>query len=102
MPEHHSWLNWIPGYGALEHWLHDFGPGWLFQNPVHAQHIAAMLLVILIMGGLALAARRGLAKAQDILPDKGLTARNMVELILETLLSIMQFTMTRQAALRHF
>jgi F-type H+-transporting ATPase subunit a len=102
MPEHHSWLNFVPGYGAFEHWLHHFGPGWLFQNPVHAQHVAAMVLVLVMMTALALAARSGLSRAKDILPDEKLTARNVVELIMETLISVMQFTMSRQAAIRHF
>jgi F-type H+-transporting ATPase subunit a len=102
MPEHHSWLNYIPGYGALDHWAHATGPGWLFANPVHFQNVAAMLLVILILALLAFSARGGLARAKDILPDDKLTARNVVELIMETLLSIMQFTMSREAALRHF
>ncbi len=102
MPEHQSWLSFFPGYHALERWVDRLGPGWLFYEPVHVQHLAAMLLVILLMGGLALAARRGLRRAKDILPDEKLTARNVVELIMETLLNLMQFTMSRQAAIRHF
>lgn len=102
MPPHHSWLNYIPGYGAFDAWAHHQGPGWLFADPVHIQHVAAMMLVILVMSLLAVSARRGLSRADDILPDEKLTSRNLVELLMETLLSIMQFTMTRQAALRHF
>ncbi len=105
MPPHTSWLNFVPGFKALEHMLHDRGPGWLFKDPVHAQHIAAMLLVALFLIILSLAARSGLNKAnekENILPDKSLTARNLVEILMEGLLSIMQFTMSREAAIRHF
>lgn len=102
MPEHTSWLNFLPGYGALEHALHS-QKSWMEQNPVHVQHIAAILLVILVMTVLAVMARGGLNKAKgDILPDKKLTARNLVELMMEAVLGIMAFAMPRQAALRHF
>ncbi|MEQ9500839.1 MAG: F0F1 ATP synthase subunit A [Deltaproteobacteria bacterium] len=103
MPEHTSWLNFVPGFHALEHSIESFGPGWLFADPVHTQHIAALLLVILVMLLFALSARAGLKRAGgDILPDASLTSRNLVELMMEGLLSIMQFTMSRQAAIRHF
>lgn len=102
MPPHTSWLNFVPGYEALAHALHDAGPGWLFSDPVHAQHIAAMLLVLLFLTVLALLARMGLSKADGILPDKTLTPRAFVEFLIESGLNIMQFTMSREAALRHF
>ncbi len=103
MPHGQSWLNFFPGYDALAHALHESGHGWLFQDPVHAQHIAAMFLVIAFMTLLALSARAGLGKAKgDILPDAKLTSRNMVELLMEGLLAVMQFAMPRTAAIRHF
>lgn len=103
MPEHTSWLNFVPGFHALEHGIESLGPGWLFQDPVHVQHIAAIFLVLLVMLLFAVSARAGLKRADnDILPDGTLTARNMVELMMEGLLNIMQFTMSREAALRHF
>lgn len=103
MPPHTSWLNFVPGYDALSHALHDQGHGWLFGDPVHAQHIAALLLVLLVLTGLALSARGGLNKAKgDILPDSKLTSRNLVELLMEGVLMVMQFAMPRAAAIRHF
>ena len=102
MPPHHSWLNYIPGYDKLDAWAHHQGPGYLFKEPVHIQNVAAMLLVVMVMLLLAIAARRGLSRAKDVLPDATLTSRNVVELIMETLLSVMQFTMSREAAIRHF
>jgi len=103
MPHGQSWLNFIPGYDALAHALHDSGHGWLFSEPVHAQHIAALLLVILFMILLALSARAGLNKAKgDILPETKFSPRTIVELLMEGVLAIMQFAMPRDAAIRHF
>lgn len=103
MPPHTSWLNYIPGYDALAHALHEQGHGWLFGDPVHAQHVAALILVLLFLTLLALSARSGLSKAKgDILPDSKLTLRNFVELLMEGVLMIMQFAMPRAAAIRHF
>lgn len=103
MPEHTSWLNYFPGFSALDHWAHEVGRGWLFNTPAHAQHIGAILLVVLVMLVLSLSARRQLeAAGSDILPDSKLSARTLVELLIEGFLSIMSFAMTRQAALRHF
>ncbi|MCA9550156.1 MAG: F0F1 ATP synthase subunit A [Myxococcales bacterium] len=103
MPHGQSWLNYIPGYDALAHWLHGFGHGWLFHEPIHAQHVAALLLVLLFMFVLAMMARSGLNRAKgDILPDGRFTARNFMELLMEGVMVIMQFAMPRKAAIRHF
>ena len=97
------WLEFLPGYRAMAHWIESFGLGWLFQSHVHVQHIAAILLVSLVILLFAVFARRGLeASRGEILPDETLTARNAMELFIEGLLSVMQSAMTREAALRHF
>ena len=97
------WLEYVPGYEAMAHWLESFGHGWLFHSHVHVQHIAAIFLVSLVMLVFAVFARRGLEKSKDqILPDETLTARNAMELLIEGLLSVMQSAMSREAALRHF
>ena len=83
--------------------LGDLGPSWFFGHSIHVQHVAAILLVTLVLLVIALFARRGLARTKDeILPDDKLTARNFVELLMEGIFTIMQFTMTREAAIRHF
>lgn len=98
------WLELVPGYDVMAHWLESFGHGWLFQSHVHVHHIAAIILVCLVMLLFAVFARIGLAsrKKGDILPESKLTARNAMELIMEGLLSVMQSAMTREQALRHF
>ena len=103
MPHGESWLSYFPGFKSLREWLHHSGEGFIFGEPVHAQHIAAMVLVVLVLMGLAIAARRDLKKAgDDILPDARLSARTLVELLMEGVLIVMQFAMPRAAALRHF
>lgn len=103
MPHGESWLSYVPGYRALAEWLHHAGHGFLFDRPIHAQHVAAIILVLLVMTLLALAARRGLTRAgDDILPDDKLSARTVVELLMEGVLGVMQFAMPREAAIRHF
>jgi F-type H+-transporting ATPase subunit a len=102
MPEHTSWLNWFPGFAQLEGALHH-EHSWMFHGPVHVQHVAAILLVTALMLALALTARAQLARAgDDVLPDGSLTARNLMELLMEGAVSVMSFAMPREAALRHF
>lgn len=97
------WLEHVPGYHAMEQWIHAHGHGWLFHSHVHVQHVAAILLVSLVMLVFAFLARAGLSNGKkDVLPDDKLTARNAMELFIEGLLSIMQSTMSREAAIRHF
>jgi F-type H+-transporting ATPase subunit a len=103
MPHGQSWLSFVPGYHALEGAIQSLGPSWLFQGPVYAQHIAAMILTALIMLLLAIRARTQLLTAEgDILPDKRFSARTIVELMMDGVLTIMQFAMPYRAALRHF
>ncbi len=105
MPEGQTWLSYVPGFHALEHAIQSFGTSWATNHAVHVQHIAAILLVSLVMLILSLAGRRQVAAAastNDILPDARLSARTIVELLLEKLLGIMQFAMPYEAAKRHF
>ena len=106
MPKHQSWFSFIPGFSDFEQAIANLGggKGWIFMEAIHVQHVIALFLVIAVMLALALFARSGLAQAEkgDILPDSTLTARNVVELLMEAVLSLMQFTMSREAALRHF
>src|SRR5215472_8110643 len=102
MPHGQSWLIFVPGYHELEESVQRFGPTWVAHSPVHIQHIAAMLLTSLVMLLLAIRARTQLAAAGDVLPDKRLTARTIVELLMDGVLTIMQFAMPYRAALRHF
>lgn len=103
MPHGKSWLSFIPGYGSIEEALAAFGRSFMFQNPIHAQHLLAILLVTVLLLLIALMARAELGATKDpILPDDKLTSRNLVELLMEGVFMIMQFAMTRAAAVRHF
>lgn len=103
MPEGQSWLGFLPGAHALEQWVQGFGRSWLFNHPVHVQHLLSILLVALVMLLLSLTARRQLESGtHEILPDPKLSARTLMELLLDGLLSIMQFGMPFAAAMKHF
>jgi F-type H+-transporting ATPase subunit a len=102
MPHGKSWLSFVPGFHQLEEIVSRFGPSWLFNGLVHVQHLAAMVLTAVIMLVLAGLARKQLATASDILPDKRFSARTIVELLMDGVLTIMQFAMPYRAALRHF
>jgi F-type H+-transporting ATPase subunit a len=101
MPHGKTWLSFLPGAEQLEAWFST--RSFMFREAVHAQHLLAILLVTLVMALIALMARRGLASANgDILPDSKMSARNLVELLMEGVFMIMEFAMPRRAALRHF
>ena len=104
MPHPPLWLEYLPGYTALESTVKSFGDTWLLgSHHVHVQHVAAILLVSLVMLVFSVFARRGLdQKGEGVLPDDTLTARNAMELVIETLLGVMQSAMSREAAIRHF
>ena len=104
MPHPPLWLEYLPGYNALQSTLESFGHTWLLDNEhIHVQHVVAILLVSLVMLVFSVFARRGLdQKGEGILPDDTLTARNAMELVMETLLGVMQSAMTRESAIRHF
>lgn len=103
MPPGESWLSFIPGFHALGAWIESHGNSWLFGNPVHVQHIFSIILVAVVMALLSLTASRQLSAAgSDILPETRLSARTIVELLFEGLLTIMQFAMPFEAAMKHF
>jgi F-type H+-transporting ATPase subunit a len=107
MPEHSSWLNLIPGikqlFEGIEHGIQAVGPTWFEGRLVTAQHIGSILLVATVMLLLSWTARRQLERSgSDILPETRLSARTLVEMLLEGILALMQFAMPYEAALRHF
>ena len=59
--------------------------------------------MVLFLTLLSFSARARLNATKDeILPDEKLTSKNVVELLLEAVLFVLQFAMSRTAALRHF
>ncbi|MEM6367284.1 MAG: F0F1 ATP synthase subunit A [Myxococcota bacterium] len=105
MPHGKTWLSFLPLSDDLHHMIEAYGRSWMFNNSVHVQHLLAIALVSMVMLLLALFARAGMSKGKvegDILPDDKLTARNFVEILMEGVLTIMEFAMSRKAALKHF
>jgi F-type H+-transporting ATPase subunit a len=104
MPHGESWLSLLlkGPYGQLLHWVEGFGHGWFFGSHVAVQHLLSILLVSAFLFLFALRARSQLlAAGEDILPEDKLSARTMMELLLDALLKLMQFTMPYEAALKH-
>jgi F-type H+-transporting ATPase subunit a len=102
MPPGKSWLSYIPGYEGLEHYFASHFHGAMGSHVI-IQHLAAAVLVIVFMTILALIARGQLGgKDADILPDGKFSAKTIVEIVMNFVLMIMQFTMTYKTALKHF
>ncbi len=105
MPPGKSWLSFIPGYEQLDSWVQGFNDGhaFMFGSHVVVQHIAAIILVSILMLILSTVARGQLAKAgDDILPDDKFSARTVVELVMGFVLYVMGFAMERDKAIKHF
>lgn len=101
MPEGQSWLSLIPRYDAAQH-AADSMHG-VMGGHVVVQHLAAMLLVSLILLVISVMARGQLASAgDDILPEDRFSPRMIVELVMKFVLYVMQFTMPYKTALKHF
>ena len=78
MPHGKTWLSFLPFADDLHQMVEAYGPSWMFNNPVHVQHLLAIVLVSLVMLLLALFARAGMGKAKgEVLPDDKL--HQMVE-----------------------
>jgi F-type H+-transporting ATPase subunit a len=103
MPEHTTWLHFVPGHDVLDHWIRAKGHGWLFSSESNGAHVASILFVSLVIALFGIVGRRGLARTgDDILPETRLSVRTVLELLVEGILKIMTFAMPHEAAIRHF
>jgi F-type H+-transporting ATPase subunit a len=88
-----SWLNFIPGYQQLEHFIQGIqARGWLFGEPVVIQHVASAMLVALLLFALSFKARSELKASPDgnVIPQPKVSVLNVIEAILEALYSQMR------------
>ena len=88
MPEHTSWLSFLPGYARLEEFFRHSIVDWGLSSKeaahnVFIQHMVAALLVTLILLALSLRARKQLKAGDGLLPDEGITVRNLFEVAFE-------------------
>lgn len=82
-----SWLNFLPGYQQIEAYLQSVQHHGVLGQRVVFQHVAAALLVMLVLFVVALIVRRDIQRAGDgaIVPGPEVSLRNIIESALEGL-----------------
>ncbi len=81
-----TWLSFLPGYQQIEQYLQQETAAYaLFGTPVLIQHVAAGILVVMIVLLLAARARADMrrAGAEALIPDPHPSVRNFIEVSLE-------------------
>ena len=102
MPPGKSWLSLIPGYKDAAEYMGNSFHG-VMDGHVIIQHLVAAVFVILMLTALAVVARGQVTKSgEDILPDGKFSAKTIVEIVMNFVLTVMQFTMPYKTALKHF
>jgi F-type H+-transporting ATPase subunit a len=100
-----TWLTFLPGYRNIEAYLQqEYEQYSLFGQPVVVQHVAAAILVVLIVMLLALRARVDLerAGADAIIPDPEPSVRNFIEVAFEWLYGQARSIIGEKEAKRYF
>jgi len=84
-----SWLSFIPGFFELQQQLAHTWKGLLFGQPLVLQHTLAALFVVLILLVVGIKINLDIKKAGEnaIIPEPGVSLRNIVEALLEALYS---------------
>lgn len=92
MPHGVSWFTFIPGYKEFEAFLNSvMGRTFLEKNELIAQHVAAAILVFIIIIILALVARSLLIRdRENLIGDPHLSVASLFDTIFEILLSQMR------------
>ena len=87
-----TWLNFLPGYAQIQAYLGETQHGVLFGSHVVIQHVAAALLVTLVLFVLSAKARSEIARLGDqaVIPDAHISLRNVLELVFEALFGQMR------------
>lgn len=109
MPHGESWFSLLPFHGQLLHLAHMFGKPfnddgltWYAHEAPGIQHIYAALFVLFIISVFAVVTDTRIHNAKgDILPDRTLTIKNVMELLTRTVFDMMAGIMGAKAA-RHF
>lgn len=98
-----TWFSFLPGYQAIEAYLAAQSKGVLFGNALIIQHVAAAILVCLVVLAVSITARIQLARAgnEAIVPDARVSVRNLLEVLLEALYGQMRQIIGKDA-LRYF
>jgi len=98
-----TWLSFLPGFHQIEAYLQQSGIGLISGRPVVFQHVAAALVVALILLLVGGRARSQLDAAANggVVPEPGISIRNIVEMLLESVYSQMK-TIIGPEASRYF
>jgi F-type H+-transporting ATPase subunit a len=82
-----SWLSFLPGFHELEKSLRHIQAHGLLGQPVVLQHVVAALLVFGLIMMVAAKARMELNSAKDggLVPERRVSVRNFIEVVLEAL-----------------
>ena len=99
-----TWLNFIPGYAQLEQYLDANYHGMLFGEHVIIQHVAAALVVTLIVLWLAVSTKADISRSKDggIVPEPKISLRNLIEMALEALYGQARAIIGETQARRYF
>jgi len=109
MPHGESWFSMLPFHAQLVHLaqifgkpVNDEGLTWYAHQAPGIQHVYAALFVLLLIGVAAVMTDTGIHNAKgNILPDRTLTIKNLMELLVGAVFDMMAGIMGPKAA-RYF
>ncbi len=107
MPEHTSFLSYLVAmFPALGKNMENFGNTFVGHHPVgehQAEPIAAVVLVVAILLGVAFAVRKQIADYdKSVIPDETLSLRTLVEVVVTYFYTLMRDMMGPERAKRYF
>lgn len=107
MPEHTSFLSYLVAmFPALGKNMENFGNTFVGHHPVgdhQAEPIAAVVLVVAILLGIAFAVRKQIADYdKSVIPDEKLSLRTLVEVVVTYFYTLMRDMMGPERAKRYF
>ena len=107
MPEHTSFLSYLVAmFPALGKNMENFGKTFVGQHPVgehQAEPIFAVALVLLLLVGIAFAARKQIADYdKSVVPDESLSLRTILEVVVSYFYGMMRDMMGPERAKRYF
>ncbi len=84
-----TWFQLIPGYNDLEHSLGEQLPtSFMDGDPIHLTHLAMASLMTVVVLILASMTKASWASSDPIVPEGGITVRNLIETIIDAVLGI--------------
>ena len=98
-----TWFNLIDGYNQLEQDLAGSLPtSFMDGDPVHITHTAFSIVATLIIVTLALITKSSWSKSDPVIPEAGFSVRNLIETIMDAVLSISENVFGSREQARRF